>query len=74
MNSTPTNGPPAPQADLAFERHLRAMNDALLVSSVRQHELAVQMEKANALVRESENRSRTPPPRPSAPARPARAA
>ena len=46
MNSTPTTGPPAPQADRAFERQLREMNEALLVSSVRQHELAEQAQKA----------------------------
>ena len=45
MNSTPTTGPPAPQADRAFEQQLREMNEALLVSSVRQHELAEQAQK-----------------------------
>jgi PAS domain S-box-containing protein len=59
MDSTPTTGPPDPQADLAFQRQLRDMNEALLVSALKQHELAEQSEKANALVRESEERYRT---------------
>jgi signal transduction histidine kinase/CheY-like chemotaxis protein len=46
MDSTPTPGPPAPQADRAIERQLREMNEALLVSSVRLHELAEQAQKA----------------------------
>ncbi len=46
MNSTPTAGPPAPKPDRAFEQQLREMNEALLVSSVRQHELAEQAQKA----------------------------
>jgi signal transduction histidine kinase/ActR/RegA family two-component response regulator len=46
MNSTPTAGPPDPQPDLAIERQLREINEALLVSSVRQHELAEQAQKA----------------------------
>ena len=48
MDSTPTAGPPDPQADRAFEQQLREMNEALLVSSVRQHELAEQAQKAEA--------------------------
>lgn len=46
MDSTPTTGPPDPQPDGAFERQLREMNEALLVSSVRQHELAEQAQKS----------------------------
>src|SRR5665648_113652 len=42
-----------------IERQLREMNDALLVSSVRQHEMTDQAELADALVRESEERYRT---------------
>jgi PAS domain S-box-containing protein len=41
-NSTPTTG------GSAFERQLREMNEQLLVSSVRQHELTEQAEKAEA--------------------------
>ncbi len=48
-----TTGPP-----LTLERQLREMNEALLVSSVLQHELADDAEKADALVRESEERYR----------------
>jgi len=51
MDSTPAAGPADPQADGAFERQLREMNEALLVSAVRQHELAEraqQMERALA--------------------------
>jgi nitrogen-specific signal transduction histidine kinase len=54
MDETPTAGLPAPQADSAFERQMREMNEALLVSSVRLHELAEQAQKAEALVRETE--------------------
>jgi len=46
MSNTPPTGPPAPQADSARERQLREMNEALLVSSVRQHELTEQAQKA----------------------------
>ena len=46
MDSTPTAGDSAPQADRAFERQLREMNEALLVSSVKQHELTEQARKA----------------------------
>jgi len=46
MNSTPTTGSPAPEPERAFERQLREMNDALLVASVRQHELTEQAQKA----------------------------
>ena len=45
MDSTPTAGPPAPKRP-RFEQQLREMNEALLVSSVRQHELAEQAQKA----------------------------
>ena len=58
MSGTPTTRPPAHQADPAFEQKLREMNEALLVSAVRQQELAEQVEKANAVVRESEERYR----------------
>ena len=46
MDSTPTAGDSAPQADRALERQLREMNEALLVSSVKQHELTEQAQKA----------------------------
>jgi signal transduction histidine kinase/ActR/RegA family two-component response regulator len=46
MDSTPTAGDSAPQAERAFERQLREMNEALLVSSVKQHELTEQAQKA----------------------------
>ena len=46
MDSTPTAGDSAPQADRAFERQLREMNEALLLSSVKQHELTEQAQKA----------------------------
>ena len=50
MNNT------APPSEL--EQQLREMNEALLVSSVRQHELAEQVEKAGAALRRSEHRYR----------------
>ena len=53
-NDPPTTGPPVPQADPAFERQLREMNEALLVSSVRQHELAEQAKNAETAMRNSE--------------------
>ncbi|HEX5732493.1 MAG TPA: PAS domain S-box protein [Blastocatellia bacterium] len=43
-----------PAAERDYERQLREMNEALLVSSVRQHELAEQAEQAAAALRESE--------------------
>lgn len=46
MNSTPAADGAAPQSDRAFEQKLRAMNEALLISSVRQHELAEHAQKA----------------------------
>ena len=45
--------------DATMEQQLREMNEALLVSSVRQHEMAEQAQKAEAAVRESEERYRT---------------
>jgi PAS domain S-box-containing protein len=59
MASTPTTGHPPPQADRAFERQLREMNEALLVYSVQQQVLAEQAQVADALVRDSEERYRT---------------
>ena len=48
MSSTPITGDSTPkQTD--FQRQLREMNEALLVSSVRQHELAEQAQQAEAL-------------------------
>ena len=44
---------------MTIEQQLREMNDALLVSSVRQHEMAEQAQVADASVRESEERYRT---------------
>ena len=41
------------------EQQLREMNDALLVSSVRQHEMTEQAQLAQAVTRESEERYRT---------------
>src|ERR1700678_951379 len=46
MSSTPPTGPPPLQPDRAFEEQLRAMNEALLVSSVKQHEMTEQAQKA----------------------------
>ena len=46
MSSTPTTGAPGGEGDRDFERQLRAMNEALLVSSVKQHELTEQAQKA----------------------------
>lgn len=48
----------APDADRSVERQLRDMNEALLISSVKQHELADRAEKAEAALRESEQRVR----------------
>ncbi len=50
MSETPTTRP----ADPAFEQQLREMNEALLVSSVKQHELAEKAQTAEALVRATE--------------------
>jgi PAS domain S-box-containing protein len=58
MNNTPAAGPPGGQANLPLEQQLREVNEALLVSSVRQHELAEQAQKAEAATRSSEVRYR----------------
>ena len=58
MADTPTTARPAAR-DRAFERQLREMNEALFISSVRQHELAEVAQKAEAALRESEVRYRT---------------
>ena len=58
MADTSTTARPAARGR-AFERQLREMNEALLVSSVRQHELAEVAQKAEAALRESEMRYRT---------------
>ena len=50
-----STGPP----DGTIEQQLREMNNALLVSSVRQHEMAEHAQVADAVVRESEDRYRT---------------
>jgi signal transduction histidine kinase/ActR/RegA family two-component response regulator len=52
MNGSTT----APTTEPDYERQLREMNEALLVSSVRQHELTEQAEQAAAALRESEER------------------
>ncbi len=54
MNDAPTRL----AAERDFEHQMRDMNEALLVSSVRQHELTEQAEKAEAALRESEERFR----------------
>ena len=41
--------------DATIEQQLREMNDALLVSSVHQHELAEQAQQAEAALREAKN-------------------
>ncbi len=46
-------------SDRALERQLREMNEALLQSSIRQHELAEQAERACAVAQESEQRYHT---------------
>ncbi len=58
MNGTPTTRPPASPADLAVEQQLREMNEALLLSSIRQHELTEQAQKAETAAVESEARFR----------------
>jgi two-component sensor histidine kinase len=50
-----STGPP----DENFEQQLREMNEALLVSSVRQHEMTQQAQVAAGVMRESEARYRT---------------
>ena len=56
MSLTPITRPSPYQDDLAVELQMRKMNEALLISAVRQHELAEQAQKADALVRESNAR------------------
>jgi PAS domain S-box-containing protein len=46
-------------APMTMEQQLREINEALLISSVRQHELTEQAQKAEAALRESEERYRT---------------
>ena len=46
MNSAPPTDPPSGQGDCEFEQQLREMNEALLIASVHQHELAEQAQKA----------------------------
>ena len=58
MSGTPTTRPPAHQADQAFEQKLREMNESLLLSSVKQHELTEKAEKAEKAAHESEARFR----------------
>ena len=55
MSSTRTSAPPA---DRDIVQQLRDMNEALLLSSIRQHELTEQAERASAAARESEERYR----------------
>jgi signal transduction histidine kinase/ActR/RegA family two-component response regulator len=55
MNGSTT----APTTEPDYELQLREMNEALLVSSVRQHELTEQAEQAAAALRESEERLAT---------------
>lgn len=55
MNDPPSTGG---EGDHEFQRHLREVNEALLVSSVRQHELTEQAQKAERAARESEERFR----------------
>ena len=54
MNDDPTPMPAADDDDYA--RQLREINETLLVSSVRQHELTEEAEKAQAALRQSEAR------------------
>ena len=54
MANPPQAGPPAPQDDSAFEQQLREMNDALLVSLVRQTELVEQAQQAEQKSQEME--------------------
>ena len=60
MNSTPTTGAPVPKPDREpdrdYERQLREMNEALLISSVKQHELAEQAQKAEAALHDLDHR------------------
>jgi two-component system sensor kinase FixL len=54
LDRPPTTGPPVPQADPSFEPQLREMNEALMVSLVRQHELTEQAQRAERTLREEE--------------------
>lgn len=56
MTHPHSNLPEAIEAGLAFQGHLREMNEELLVSLVRQHELTELAQKAEALSRTSEER------------------
>jgi PAS domain S-box-containing protein len=58
MNSAAASGPPAREPIRSLEQELREMNDALLVSSVRQNELAEQAREAEGAMRDSERRYR----------------
>ena len=49
---------PSTGLPMTIEQQLREMNEALLLSSIRQHELTEQAEQANAALRESEQRFR----------------
>ncbi len=40
-------GPPATSSNGVFEQHLREMNEVLLLSSIRQHELAEKAQESN---------------------------
>ena len=60
MSGTPTTRPPARPADPGLEQQLREMNEALLVSSVRQHELAEQARQAEEALCRTEIRSALP--------------
>ena len=59
MNGSTTT----PTAERDYERQLREMNEALLVSAVRQHELTEQAEQAAAALRESGWPRHSPLPR-----------
>ncbi len=58
MSGTPTTRHPAHEANPGFEQQLREMNKALLVSSLKQHELTEKAEKAERAAYESEARFR----------------
>ena len=57
LADAPTTAPSVAQ-DRDFDQQLRDMNEALLISSVRQHELRDQAQKAEAALRLSETRYR----------------
>ncbi len=59
MANLPTLAAPSGQTSSDFERQLRETNEALLIASVRQHELADQAQQANAALTESEHRYHT---------------